>query len=52
MVTIWGLPVLEKWLGGWQYVFLVLAPGPIIGAGVMLYLRKLPEAERLAGGKR
>ncbi len=52
MITIWSLPLLVEWLGGWQYVFLVLAPGPILGSVAMLRLRGLPEARRLAGGRR
>ena len=52
MVTIWGLPVLVDWFGGWEYVFLVLAPGPLLGCAVMLHLRRLPEAKKLAGGRR
>lgn len=37
---------------GWQYAFIVLAPGPAFGVASMLYLRGLPEALKIAGGKR
>lgn len=41
----------EKILG-WRYAFMVLAPGPLFGVISMLRLRGLPEAERIAHGKR
>ena len=37
---------------GWEYGFSVLAIGPYLGCVAMLRLRQLPEAEKLAGGKR
>lgn len=37
---------------GWQWAFLVLVPGPIIGVIAMLVLRTLPEAKRIAQGRR
>ena len=37
---------------GWRYAFLALAPGPFLGAAAMLRLRALPEAARLADGRR
>ena len=52
LVTIWGLPILVDWLGGWEYAFVVLAPGPLLGCWAMLALRRLPEATKLAGGRR
>ena len=51
MATIWGLPILAEWVG-WQYAFVVLAPGPFLGCLAMARLRRLPEAVRLAGGRR
>lgn len=39
-------------LVGWQYVFILLAPGPILGTIAMLRLRSLPEALKIAHGKR
>lgn len=36
---------------GWQWTFVVLAIGPFLGAWAMYALRRLPEANRLAGGR-
>ncbi|MDJ0782333.1 MAG: MFS transporter [Desulfosarcinaceae bacterium] len=51
MITIWLIPLLLAHLG-WRYVFLVLAPGPAFGIWSMLRLRRLPDARKLAGGRR
>jgi MFS family permease len=37
---------------GWRWSMALLAPGPAIGVWSMLALRRRPEAERLAGGRR
>lgn len=37
---------------GWQWAFVVLVPGPLVGVAAMLVLRALPEAERIAQGRR
>jgi MFS family permease len=37
---------------GWRYAFIILAPGPLLGVISMLRLRSLPEAEKIAHGKR
>jgi MFS family permease len=37
---------------GWQYAFAILAPGPLLGVIAMLRLRALPEAVKIAQGKR
>lgn len=42
---------LEK-IGGWRYAFILLAPGPLLGVIAMLRLRTLPEAEKIAQGRR
>lgn len=39
-------------LVGWRYAFIALAPGPIFGVISMLRLRTLPEAEKIAQGRR
>lgn len=39
-------------LAGWPYAFAILALGPAIGISAMARLRQLPEAQRLAGGRR
>ncbi|MGH7277896.1 MAG: MFS transporter [Candidatus Rokuibacteriota bacterium] len=51
LVTIWGLPLLAAHVG-WRYAFIALAPGPILGCWAMAALRRRPEAERLAAGRR
>jgi MFS family permease len=37
---------------GWRYAFAILAPGPLLGVIAMLRLRGLPEAVKIAQGKR
>ncbi len=37
---------------GWGVAFAVLGIGPVVGTAAMLRLRSLPEAKRLAGGRR
>jgi MFS family permease len=37
---------------GWRYAFAALAPGPFLGVVAMLRLRSLPEATRIAQGRR
>ena len=36
----------------WRYAFMILAPGPILGVLAMLRLRQLPEAIKIAHGRR
>jgi MFS family permease len=50
-VTIRLIPLLEAAVG-WRFAFMFLAPGPLLGMVAMLYLRTLPEAARIAGGRR
>ena len=50
VVTIWFIPILrDGW--GWEWAFAALAPGPAIGILSMLYLKRLPEARLIAGGR-
>jgi MFS family permease len=37
---------------GWRYAFMILAPGPLFGVISMLRLRALPEAIKIAHGRR
>ena len=37
---------------GWRYAFMILAPGPFLGVWAMLRLRGLPEALKIAQGRR
>jgi len=45
------MPMIEHAVG-WRWAFAVLAPGPILGTMAMLRLRMLPEAKRIAQGRR
>jgi len=36
----------------WSYAFMILAPGPFLGVIAMLRLRQLPEAIKIAHGRR
>jgi len=49
--TIWLVPPLVRW-AGWPIAFATLALGPALGVVAMGRLRRLPEAARLAGGRR
>jgi MFS family permease len=51
LVTLRLVPVLVERLG-WSGVFPVLALGPAVGIVSMLRLRRLPEAVRMASGRR
>jgi len=50
-VSIELIPHVEK-IVGWRYAFAILAPGPLFGVIAMLRLRGLPEAEKIAQGKK
>ncbi|MDD9709811.1 MULTISPECIES: MFS transporter [Rhodobacterales] len=52
VLAIWGLPLFAELIGGWQWAFLFLLPGPLVGAWAMLTLRARPEARNLAQGAR
>ncbi|MDQ2936051.1 MAG: MFS transporter [Acidobacteriota bacterium] len=50
-ISIKLVPSVEKaW--GWRYAFIILAPGPFLGVIAMLRLRSLPEAAKIAHGRR
>ena len=51
LLTLRLIPTLRD-LVGWQWAFAMLALGPVFGIWSMLRLRGLPEATRMAGGKR
>lgn len=36
---------------GWRWAFAPLVVGPLVGTAAMVYLQRLPEAARLAGGR-
>ncbi|HSS44406.1 MAG TPA: MFS transporter [Thermoanaerobaculia bacterium] len=47
-----GLVSILVGLVGWRWAFAVLSPGPAFGVASMLRLRSLPEAARIAQGRR
>lgn len=51
LVTIRLIPLLVDAIG-WRWAFAALAPGPALGVLGMLRLRGLPEATKMAGGRR
>ena len=51
IVSIELVPHFVK-LVGWQYAFAILAPGPALGVIAMIRLRSLPEAAKIAHGRR
>ncbi|HEX5760143.1 MAG TPA: MFS transporter [Thermoanaerobaculia bacterium] len=51
LATIGLVPELVE-RAGWRWAFAVLALGPAFGLWSMLRLRRLPEAARMAGGRR
>ena len=51
MASIWLIPPLVR-RAGWSWAFAALAIGPALGVAAMGRLRGLPEATKLAGGRR
>jgi MFS family permease len=51
LVSIQAMPYVVKWLG-WREAFALLAIGPFLGTIAMLKLRRMPESEKLAMGRR
>jgi MFS family permease len=51
LLTIRLLPFVASRIG-WEWAFLTLAPGPAFGIAAMLRLRGLPEATRMASGRK
>ncbi len=51
MASIWLVPPLVRG-AGWSWAFAALAFGPALGVVAMGRLRRLPEATKLAGGRR
>ncbi|MBD0373784.1 MAG: MFS transporter [Pyrinomonadaceae bacterium] len=50
-ISIELIPLLVRGVG-WRYAFISLAVGPLLGILAMLRLRSLPEAERIAHGRK
>jgi MFS family permease len=57
-ISPWVFGVMLDWFGGrdstaaWGWAFSMLGVGGVLGLVTVLWLRQLPEARRLAGGKR
>jgi MFS family permease len=51
MLSIWAIPPAVT-LVGWRWAFAILAIGPALGVLAMARLRALPEATRMASGRR
>ena len=51
MLSIWLIPLAVRVIG-WPFAFATLAIGPFLGVVAMGRLRSLPEAARMAGGRR
>ncbi|UCI10621.1 MFS transporter [Mesorhizobium sp. B1-1-8] len=52
VLAIWLTPRFANFIGGWRWAFVLLVPGPLLGAAAMLWLRNLPESVKMAGGLR
>jgi MFS family permease len=50
-ISIELIPRVER-IVGWRYAFAILAPGPVFGVISMMRLRGLPEAEKIAQGRK
>ena len=50
--VIWLLPVVSEHQGSWRWTFLILVPGPFLGALSMLLLRSEDRSHLLADGRR
>ena len=51
LLTTISIELVPK-INDWRYAFMILAPGPLFGVISMLRLRQLPEAVRIAHGRR
>lgn len=51
LLTTISIELIPK-VGDWRYAFMILAPGPFLGVIAMLRLRSLPEAIKIAHGRR
>ena len=51
LLTTVSIELVPK-VGDWRYAFMILAPGPLLGVISMLRLRQLPEAVKIANGRR
>jgi MFS family permease len=54
LLTIVSIKLIPRFVDmiGWRYAFMILAPGPLCGVIAMLRLRALPEAVKIAHGRK
>jgi MFS family permease len=54
LLTVISIELIPRFvdLVGWRYAFVILAPGPLFGVISMLRLRQLPEASKIAHGRK
>jgi MFS family permease len=54
LLTTISIELIPRFVGliGWRYAFMILAPGPLFGVISMLRLRRLPEAAKIAQGRK
>jgi MFS family permease len=54
LLTIVSIKLIPRFVDmiGWRYAFMILAPGPLFGVIAMLRLRALPEAVKIAHGRK
>jgi MFS family permease len=54
LLTIVSIKLIPRFVDviGWRYAFMILAPGPMFGVIAMLRLRALPEAVKIAHGRK
>lgn len=52
VVAIKLVPEFAAYLGSWQWAFLILVPGPLVGTIAMLMLRNLPDSLKIAHGRK
>ena len=52
LFTIWLVPQIASMLGSWRWSFIILSIGPFVGVFAMMKLRKMPDAEKMANGRR
>ena len=54
LLTIVSINLIPRFVDvvGWRYAFMILAPGPLFGVIAMLRLRALPEAVKIAHGRK
>jgi MFS family permease len=54
LLTVISIELIPRFvdLVGWRYAFVMLAPGPLFGVISMMKLRRLPEAVKIAHGRR